>query len=57
MVVHGTAPEQERISDDFLRGLQHGHTLIKQWKDSERGLMAIDEICPVAWLERTGGRR
>lgn len=56
MIVHGTAPEPERISDDFLRGLQHGHTLVEQWKDTDRVLMAIDEICLIAWLERTGGR-
>jgi hypothetical protein len=58
MIVHGTAPaEPERITDEFLRGLQHGHTLIEQWKDAERVLMAIYEICLIAWLERTGGSR
>jgi hypothetical protein len=58
MIVHGTAPaEPDRVTDEFLRGLQHAHTLVEQWKDTERVLMAIDEICLIAWLERTGGGR
>ena len=49
MIVHGTAAtEPEHITDEFLRGLQHGHTLVEQWKDTESVLMAIDEICLIA---------
>jgi hypothetical protein len=46
MIVHSTAPvEPDRVTDQFLRGLEHGHTLVEQWKDTERVLMAIGEIC------------
>lgn len=56
MIVDGHASEPESTTDEFLRGLQHGHTLIQEWQDTERVLMAIDEICLAAWLDRTGGR-
>jgi hypothetical protein len=57
IIVYGSAPEPDEITDEFLRGLQHGHALVQQWEDTEHVLMAIDDICMVAWLERTGGNR
>jgi hypothetical protein len=53
--MHGQVPEPEAITDEFLRGLQHGRALVEDWQDTERVLMALDEICLFVWLERTGG--
>jgi hypothetical protein len=42
----------ERISDEFLRRLQDSHTLVEQWKDTERVLMVIEESWLIAGLGR-----
>lgn len=54
MIQHGHAPEPDRITDEFTRGLEHGHQLVQDLQDAERVLIAIDEICLRAWLERAG---
>lgn len=56
MIVRGHVSEPESITEESLRRLQHGHTLVHQWRDAERALMAIGEICLTAWLDRAGGR-